>query len=194
MLERQSLYIEVDPTYDLASYASNLSNNGNREMPTYSRISAASLRLQRQANARRHCSSSHLQDVSELVQRMIEDENQCDVCQPSSHCTSSETSSSSAEEDEGVNMKFADADMGGHRLLGWTSGERATAYITTHGWSRRCACGDHENDPLDHAIVFVFLSHLKLAKSGRKALLAVFYFGRFLKDTLSAWNFAAIWA
>jgi hypothetical protein len=51
--------------------------------PTYCRISASLLRMQRQSSSRMQCSSSHMRDISRLVQ-MIEEEEQCTISQASS--------------------------------------------------------------------------------------------------------------
>lgn len=112
-LDQQSL--RVDPAYkfpneepptppsDQVSFSTSLHELPQR--PSYSRITTATLRMQRQANVRMQCSSSHIDDISTLVQRMIEDEDQCNICEPKSPISTS--SSSNADEDEGVDMDYS---------------------------------------------------------------------------------------
>jgi hypothetical protein len=73
--------------------------------PTYSRVSASLLRMQRQSNSRMTCSSSHVRDISRLVQ-MIETEEQCTVADDTSRASSTSAASSSAAGDEGVDMEY----------------------------------------------------------------------------------------
>ncbi|EMD86872.1 hypothetical protein COCC4DRAFT_32813 [Bipolaris maydis ATCC 48331] len=70
--------------------------------PTYSRISASILRMQRQHTSRMQCTSSHARDISKLVQ-MIEAEKQCTVSPPSSS-TCPPTAASAR--DEAVDMDY----------------------------------------------------------------------------------------
>lgn len=69
--------------------------------PTYSRISASILRMQRQHTSRMQCTSSHARDISKLVQ-MIEAEKQCTVSPPSSTCPPT----ASSARDEAVDMDY----------------------------------------------------------------------------------------
>lgn len=86
--------------------------------PTYSRVSASLLRMQRQSSSRMHCSSSHVRDISRLV-RMIEEEEQCNLNQDASRSSSTSTASSSASSsgaldgDEGVDMEY---DISSHNI------------------------------------------------------------------------------
>ncbi|EUC31515.1 hypothetical protein COCVIDRAFT_25219 [Bipolaris victoriae FI3] len=69
--------------------------------PTYSRISASILRMQRQHTSRMQCTSSHARDISKLVQ-MIEAEKQCTVSPPASTCPPT----ASSARDEAVDMDY----------------------------------------------------------------------------------------
>lgn len=69
----------------------------------YPRLSAGTLRKQRQANTRMQCSPSHLEDISMLVQQMIEVGDQCRICDSKSHTSSN---ASSSDDDEGVDVDF----------------------------------------------------------------------------------------
>jgi hypothetical protein len=114
-VEPLPLHVEVDPAYNFSPSNEPITPPADESLfpcdsaptadrPTYSRISTASLRLQRQSNARRHCSSSHLKNISKLVEQMVEEEDQCNVCDKTSPVPSS--SSSVADEDEGVDMDY----------------------------------------------------------------------------------------
>ena len=74
--------------------------------PAYSRLDSATLRMQRQANVRMQCSASHTKDISVLVQSMIEDGDQCNICDPKSRSSSSASSTVDEDEDEGVDMEY----------------------------------------------------------------------------------------
>lgn len=67
----------------------------------YPRLSAGTLRKQRQANTRMQCSPAHLDDISMLVQHMIDVGDQCRVCDSKSHTSSN---ASSSDDDEGVDV------------------------------------------------------------------------------------------
>jgi hypothetical protein len=108
ILDRHSLRVEVDPAYEPSTSDYPTSGSEADGLSTYSRISTASLRLQRQANTRRHCSASHVRDLSKLVEKMIEEEDQCSVSEPSS--TASSAPSSNADEDEGIDMDYTPAN------------------------------------------------------------------------------------
>jgi len=51
-------------------------------LPDFSQYSFSGVRLQRQRALRRQCSAGHLREISALVTRMIENEEQCSVCSP----------------------------------------------------------------------------------------------------------------
>jgi hypothetical protein len=97
--------------------------------PTYSRVSASLLRMQRQSSSRMQCSSSYVRDISRLVQ-MIEEEEQCTInevtSRSSSTCTSTSSSSSGAG-DEGIDMEYDLPSQGIDALVGmppWKAGDR----------------------------------------------------------------------
>jgi hypothetical protein len=75
--------------------------------PTHSRIAASVLRMQRQQNSRMQCSSSHVRDLSKLV-KMIEEEKQCTVNEPSSRTSSTSSTSTcsllASGDEEAVDM------------------------------------------------------------------------------------------
>ncbi|KAI0582513.1 hypothetical protein TUN199_06262 [Pyrenophora tritici-repentis] len=76
-----------------------------QERPTYSRVTASLLRMQRQCNSRMQCNSSHVRDISKLV-KMIEHQDQCT--------------------DEGVNMEYDIPVQGIETLVSmpaWRAGE-----------------------------------------------------------------------
>ena len=103
--------------------------------PTYSRIAASVLRMQRQQSSRMQCSSSHVRDISKLVQ-MIEEEKQCTVNEPSSRtCSTSSTStctSASSGDDEGVDMEYDIPAQGIEPLVSmpvWRAGDRRESCV-----------------------------------------------------------------
>lgn len=116
MLDCHSLHVEVDPAYespapdhdDPASSSASLAAKAHRPS-TYSRAATAALRKKRQSNARKHCSSSHLKDVSDLVERMVEHEDQCHVAEPRSPPLL--PASPGADPDEGVDMDHNPDDL-----------------------------------------------------------------------------------
>ncbi|KAH7112451.1 hypothetical protein B0J11DRAFT_585421 [Dendryphion nanum] len=113
--DQQSLQVEVDPAYAFTSPKDDsLVSPTNITFPAhilepaprsrYSRVSSAALRMQRQSNARMLQSSpAHLKEISNLVQKMVQDGDQCRV-----HSFNSRTSSasSSSDEDEGIDMDY----------------------------------------------------------------------------------------
>lgn len=112
---QQSLQVEVDPAY---AFSSNTSNEEQTPSPSnlsfpshilepaprsrHSRVSTAVLRMQRQSNSRLLQSSpDHLKDISNLVQKMLQDGDQCQIHTPTSPPSSI---SSSSDDDEGIDM------------------------------------------------------------------------------------------
>ncbi|EDU47743.1 predicted protein [Pyrenophora tritici-repentis Pt-1C-BFP] len=107
-----------------------------QERPTYSRVTASLLRMQRQCNSRMQCNSSHVRDISKLV-KMIEHQDQCTVSESASASASRTSSTSSAStcasassassgEDEGVNMEYDIPVQGIETLVSmpaWRAGE-----------------------------------------------------------------------
>lgn len=143
-LHQQSL--RVDPCYPSAAPSSpSLGDHHDVEprspRPTYSRVAASLLRMQRQSNSRMQCSASHVRDISALV-RMIEEEEQCTVSDSKSR-TLSESSSSSIESkstvpdddddnDERRNMDCDHVTRELETLLGmqrWQSNERSGSCV-----------------------------------------------------------------
>ncbi|KAF2730723.1 hypothetical protein EJ04DRAFT_515082 [Polyplosphaeria fusca] len=99
----------------------------------YASLSAASLRRQRQAHMRMQCSSSHVKDISNLVQKMVEDGDQCHVCDPKSRTTSRSSSPSSHSYDEGVVMDYSPPSPGEeplHTLKFRRSGDQIVGHAT----------------------------------------------------------------
>jgi hypothetical protein len=95
--------------------------------PTYCRISASLLRMQRQSSSRMQCSSSHMRDISRLV-HMIQQEEQCTISQATSRTCSASTSSSSSTTlgDEGIDMEYDMPSPGIEALVGtpqWRSSD-----------------------------------------------------------------------
>jgi hypothetical protein len=105
-----------------------------QERPTYSRVSASLLRMQRQSNARLQCSSAHMRDISKLV-KMIDEEKQCTVNESASRTSSTCTAVTwpcTAGEDEGVDMEYDVASHGIEALVGmpaWRAGDRRDSCI-----------------------------------------------------------------
>ncbi|KAF2713683.1 hypothetical protein K504DRAFT_462192 [Pleomassaria siparia CBS 279.74] len=119
--DQHSLHTEVDPEYrfyepltppnDHFSFPGELLDAPPQQASCYQRLSAASLRKQRQANTRMQCSPSHLDDISSLVQRMIETGDQCRICQ---HKSQTRSNASTSDDDEGVDMDFHPAPQEAH--------------------------------------------------------------------------------
>lgn len=104
-----------------------------QERPTYSRIAASVLRMQRQQNARMQCSSSHVRDISKLV-KMIEEEKQCTVSESSSRTSSTSSASTcpSSGDDEGVDMDYDIPAQGIETLVAtpvWRASDRRESCI-----------------------------------------------------------------
>ncbi len=100
--------------------------------PTYSRVATSLLRIQRQANSRMQCCTSHIRDISHLV-KMIEDEEQCNIYNMSSRSSSTSSASSSSasstasSDDEAIDMDYDKADPPSTGLFiasQWTSAQR----------------------------------------------------------------------
>lgn len=67
-----------------------------------SRLNYATRRMQRQANMRMLSSTSHAHELAKLVQKMIEADDQCTIC---------ERTAVNDDEDEGVDMGFSPLPM-----------------------------------------------------------------------------------
>ncbi|KAF2277822.1 uncharacterized protein EI97DRAFT_431894 [Westerdykella ornata] len=107
-LDRQSLRDQAVNSNSSVFPYDTATHTGAAERPTYSRIATASLRLQRQTNTRKHRSPSHLETMSKLVARMIEETDQCNVCETPS--SPSPRPSSRCRDDEGIDMDYTSAD------------------------------------------------------------------------------------
>ncbi|OAK97775.1 hypothetical protein IQ06DRAFT_296078 [Phaeosphaeriaceae sp. SRC1lsM3a] len=95
--------------------------------PIYSRVSASLLRMQRQSSSRLQCSSSHVRDISRLVQ-MIQEEEQCTIKEAISRSSSTSTSCSTtvSSSDEGIDMDYDPSTPGISSLAGmpqWKAGD-----------------------------------------------------------------------
>ncbi|KAF1831179.1 hypothetical protein BDW02DRAFT_572291 [Decorospora gaudefroyi] len=118
-LKQQSLRIDTNvrccyPAGPLTPGSDGDGNDGaspteqaRQERPTYSRVAASLLRMQRQQSSRIQYSPSHVRDISKLV-KMLEQEEQCTVSESSSRTSSTSTLSTwaSPTDDEGVDMDY----------------------------------------------------------------------------------------
>ena len=103
----------------------------NQDRPTYSRVTASLLRMQRQQSSRMQCNSSHVRDISKLV-KMIEHQEQCTVSDSASSSRTSSTSSASSANDEGVDMDYDTPTQAIEPLVGmpaWRAGEHGETCI-----------------------------------------------------------------
>ncbi|KAH7079875.1 hypothetical protein BKA63DRAFT_505240 [Paraphoma chrysanthemicola] len=102
--------------------------------PTYSRVSASLLRMQRQSSARMQCSPSHVRDISRLVQ-MITDEEQCtvsDAALRSSSTSTTSTRTTSTSSDEAIDLAYDTAARSVEALISmprWRANERTDSCI-----------------------------------------------------------------
>lgn len=100
--------------------------------PIYSRVSASLLRMQRQSSSRMQCSSSHVRDISRLVQ-MIEEEEQCTINDVISRTSSkSSSSASSVSGDEAIDMDYDPPAKGFEALIGmpqWKADDRRDSCV-----------------------------------------------------------------
>ncbi|KAF2865111.1 hypothetical protein BDV95DRAFT_587336 [Massariosphaeria phaeospora] len=114
LAQRMTLHLEIDPQYQVASAYEPLTPPSDDicfhtealercQPPFYSHISSAIVRMQRQATTRKQTSPSHMKDLAALVEKMIEDEEQCNICDSKSR-TPSTSSASDMDGDEGIDM------------------------------------------------------------------------------------------
>lgn len=150
-LNQQSLRIDTSIKSDAASSSSPITPPSyadpieplqqSEARPTFSRVSASLLRMQRQSTSRMQCNPSHVRDISRLVQ-MLQEEEQCTVNDASSQrllsmsSTSASDSSTScpavSEGDEGVDMDYDIPSQNMEALLGtpqWRCTERRDSRI-----------------------------------------------------------------
>lgn len=114
-LDKQDLRVVVGPTF-AASYEPLTPPSDNDTFANHlpppppqlstARMNSATLRMQRQANVRLQSSAAHIKDISSLVEKMIEAEDQCKLHHPKSK-PSSLSLPSACDMDEGVNMDYA---------------------------------------------------------------------------------------
>ena len=108
--------LEVDPRYQGTSFLepaapsdedflfSTDPENSNRHLP-YASLSPAAIRQQRQANVRLQCSASHARDITSLVERMVNDGEQCVICAPRPSRSGLLPAKSDFEEDDYASVK-----------------------------------------------------------------------------------------
>jgi hypothetical protein len=116
ILDQQSLRITIVPTYksvnepltppsDDITFATALTERRPQLSLSTSRLNSATLRMQRQANVRMQSSSSHIKDISSLVEKMVDTKDQCNVYEHKPTLPPSPTS-----EDEGISMDYTIAN------------------------------------------------------------------------------------
>ena len=108
--------LEVDPRYQGTSIFepaapsdedflfSTDPENSNRHL-SYASLSPAAIRQQRQANMRLQCSASHARDISSLVERMVNNGEQCVICTPRASRSGLLPAKSDFEEDDYASVK-----------------------------------------------------------------------------------------
>jgi hypothetical protein len=70
-------------------------------------ISSSSLRARRQANTRLQCSAAHIRDISLLVEKMIDERDQCSIRDTNRPKSTLSPGAIEPDEDEGVDMDYA---------------------------------------------------------------------------------------
>ncbi|PSN66876.1 hypothetical protein BS50DRAFT_676576 [Corynespora cassiicola Philippines] len=122
----EDLRVELDPAYDIPCCQPLARPQDTFPFQhSYSRLTTATLRMQRQANTRMQCSSSHAKDLSLLVQKMIDDEEQCRIGDTKLRPPLSPTTSD--DDDEGVDMDYEPStpeELRQYRLNFRRSGDR----------------------------------------------------------------------
>jgi len=101
-----------------------------QDRPTYSRVTASLLRMQRQQSSRMQCNLSHVRDISKLV-KMIEHQEQCTVSDSASSSSSSSSSSSRTSSTSSASTSSGN-DEGVDTLVGmpaWRAGEHGETCI-----------------------------------------------------------------
>ncbi|KAF2493967.1 hypothetical protein BU16DRAFT_528137 [Lophium mytilinum] len=116
--------LEVDPSYNPNyestsfydtpitndPYARDVDSAYSSRRPSYAQVSynglsPAAIRLQRQANVRLQCNTSHMKDISSLVERMMDKGEQCRICTRTRSSDGLSTTSSDEELDTGVESR-----------------------------------------------------------------------------------------
>lgn len=107
------------------------------------RLNSATLRMQRQANVRLQSSAAHAKDIASLVERMIEVQDQCHVCDRKSKSLSHAVLAD-YDDDEGVNMDYTPTAKEEMRsiLPFYRAGDRidGTARVSKKPRMRRSTC------------------------------------------------------
>ncbi|KAF1985560.1 hypothetical protein K402DRAFT_103901 [Aulographum hederae CBS 113979] len=80
--------------------------------PSYFRMSASAIRSQRQNGTRLQCMSSHIRQISTLMEKMVSDGDQCAVCSPSPRSTQDDTSRSGQGNRRRVRVAVTDGSDG----------------------------------------------------------------------------------
>lgn len=70
-------------------------------------MSSSSLRARRQANTRLQCSAAHIRDISLLVEKMIDERDQCSIRDTNRPKPTLSPGELEPDEDEGVDMDYA---------------------------------------------------------------------------------------
>lgn len=83
---------EYSPAQSTRSTTSNTFCDQELELPNYLECTSANIRRQRQRTVREQCSASHLEAISALVARMIDNKDQCDVSSSSTGSVDEEES------------------------------------------------------------------------------------------------------
>jgi hypothetical protein len=107
--------LEVDPRYQGTSFDpaappdeyflfSTDPENSDRHL-SYASLSPTAIRQQRQANVQLQCSASHARDISSLVEKMVNDGEQCVVCAPRASRSGLLPAKSDFEEDDYASVK-----------------------------------------------------------------------------------------
>lgn len=135
ILDQQSLRIAVVPSQRLANEP--LTPPGDEVVLPFSsapreprpqlslsttRLNSATLRMQRQASVRMQSSASHIKDISTLVEKMVQTEDQCTICDHKPASLPSPTS-----DDEGISMEYTvlNPKVEFHSLYYYRAGDRA---------------------------------------------------------------------
>lgn len=106
---QQSYTSDARPRSSQTSYEQEL----QLQLPNYLECTSANIRRQRQRTVREQCSATHLDAISALVARMIDNKDQCDV--------SSSSTGSVDEDDSPISPARSRSDSQGSTISGRTS-------------------------------------------------------------------------
>lgn len=115
--------LRIDPEMDRKSSAGSSADEASTPTSSYAhvpllstqRLNSATLRMQRQANVRMLSSSTHLKDISSLVEDMIKSEDQCHIrdrkslVPPPSPTTSTSSSEDSSDDMDVIKVELPSA-------------------------------------------------------------------------------------